>query len=1382
MADITENLLGAVQIVVDEAIKKVKYDKTILCSIVSIDNDAGDEYTVSDGSMKFTAFGDSGYKIDTNVYVLIPNGDYNNKCLIVGRYVSSDTQSFSYVSPMDNFLQLTGNLYSGKEGELLANGEIQEDLLQSLNVPEGVSIGYDRLGISADFKTNLTQYNVISGSYGLHLDIGWEEKNSSSNTTQKHRSNIYLDTTDMWGNPYNYNTYFTQEKVFDISKISRLTDIKVYFYQNQDFINANNNTIPYKTTFDGEEVLFPNNLFVKDIVVSLGHSLDELTEDKVYLYTTDSTNYNQATSVDNAHTVGIISLPGDECKGNDKNVHLRWVHQVDNNKFKSIDEEDEVPANCHIHWYRYVLDKDITDAIAGMFWEEITPSNDKALNVIFTPDETNQEEQLKAVIVEIDEDTLAQITEDEYFEKDENYSDKKYNTLVAELETAQANLSTATQDKLKLDNQIQLGNTVEEKDYTELVTLIAKLKKEIEEAQEIIDNWDTNKSLAIREKAQVWYESEILTFLNTDTVANKATIDLVRGISIEALDAFNGIYKIYDPLTAYLTNQAEASKTRKLEVSFTSVLTGTAELDKAETVKWYIPKNNTMIQTPVDGIEFNSEDGDVLDDTNEKYYIIIRQFKGDLTELSTGKLVDRSAVQNYRIEKYFNENKNNNVIKCEVIRNNISFVAERELVFGLSGSNGRNATLILSIGNDYDSNGNLIEVNAPAWTVESTTIKEPITTTDPITYKETVKPATSSMLLKAQVYDYNNQPLTITKCVWGYVQPTAEADQPFKITDEIVNNAYQYRLELKDKNLFDDFSVIDNAEKFKGCVLACQVTAGGKIYSGYLTIPVRLNRLYKYLEGATSVIYNSQGASPSYYKDYYKIYNNIEQPFENIEVIRRDDWLTDAEKKWLPSVKLTEGNYYMLPNTLFVNNIGYGCVFAVKDTNKNQWVWKQPILVTQNRYTSPMLNEWDGSLTLDDENGTILSAMLAAGVKDSENRFSGVLVGNAKLADSGISQTGVYGYHQGVSSYGLKEDGTAFIGTAKSARLLFDGKSGTFSNCGYNGGTGIKMYLDGEANNSQYISLKNNGKEYVRLSTGTGTNDEDKETYFQINGFTSGNNPTWKNLLKIGNNDYFLQSANYNAGAQTGTRIDLQNGTLKGYNFNLSLKGNNGSINIDSTASTYPLQLGSNFKIDWNGNITASGGTIGGWNITESTLSAGNITLDKEGKISGGSDYTWSIGQNGTVTFNYIIANGGKIGPYKINSSSLSGGLISLNYDTITLGQASLTYVNNTKVGPAISITGKVYISDNLWAQNLYVEEKGHLYFGQVAGSAYLQGGQGINVSVGPTGSGDAGKVATDTYVRNKISDLETNLKTWVTNNFASKNHTHAGNTDPTFA
>lgn len=1212
MADYTENLLNAVQIVVDEAIKKVKYDKTILCSIVSIDNDAGDEYTVSSGSTKFTAFGDAGYKIDTNVYVLIPNGDYNNKCLIVGRYVSSDTQSFSYVSPMDSFLQLTGNLYNGGEGSLLANGDTQEILLRSFSIPDNVSIGYDRLGISADFKTGLTQYNIISGSYGLRLDVGWEEKSSSNNTIQKHRSNIYLDTADMWGNPYNYNTYFTQEKVFDISKISKLTDVNVYFYQNKDFINSNNELIPHSATLGEEEVLYLDNLFVRSIIISLGHSLDELTEDKVYLYTTDSNNYNQTTSLNNAHTAGTLSVKGIARAGNDKNVHLRWVHKIDDNTFKSIDEEDEIPTNCHVHWYKYTLDKDVTDSIAGMFWEEITPNNDKILNAIFTPDAANQNELLKAVIVEIDEDALAKITNDDYADLDENYSDKKLAAQKEALATAQSELENKNSEKVNYDKQMQLGNPVDANIYDALVTAIAKLKKTISDTQKIIDNWDTNKSSAIREKAQTWYESETLTFLNTDTVANKATINLVRGVSIEALDTYNGVYKLYDPLTAYLTNTIEASKTRKLQVSFTSIITGTAELDKAETIKWYIPKNNTMIQTPEDGIEFNTEEGDIFDASNEQYYIITRQFAGDLVEASTGKLVDRSAMQCYRIEKYFNENKNNNTIKCEVIRNTVSYIASKELAFGLSGSNGRNATLILSMGDDYDSNNNLIETKVPAWTANSTTFGD-----------GSVMPATSSLILNAQIYDYNNQPLTITSCQWGYEQPSDTTSQPFAITQV---NTTQYRLTLKDSGLLNNFADVNSAESFKGCVLSCRVTANGKSYSGYLSIPVRLNRLYKYLEGATSVIYNSQGASPSYYKDYYQVYNNLEQPFNNIEVVRRDNWLSDAQKKWLPSIKVTDGHYYLLPNNLYVGNIDYSCVIAVK--YNNQFVWKQPVLITQNRYTSPMLNEWDGNFVLDEENNTLLSAMLGAGVKNSDNTFSGVLVGQVGKADSSASKTGVYGYDHGEVAYALREDGTATIGKASTAQLVFDGKTGTIYNKGYNStkATGIKLFLDGDSDNEQYFSLKSGGNEYVRLST--------KGSYLKIKG------------------------------SDGRTRLEVNDSatTIGGWTINES------SI------------TGGNTILDKNGNITttqlyASGGTIGGWTITQTTISGGNTTLNSNGNVStsnlyanGGTIGGWTINndsisgggttlnKDGSISTNQLYASGGTIGGWTITGSSISGG------------------------------------------------------------------------------------------------------------------------------
>jgi hypothetical protein len=30
-----------------------------------------------------------------------------------------------------------------------------------------------------------------------------------------------------------------------------------------------------------------------------------------------------------------------------------------------------------------------------------------------------------------------------------------------------------------------------------------------------------------------------------------------------------------------------------------------------------------------------------------------------------------------------------------------------------------------------------------------------------------------------------------------------------------------------------------------------------------------------------------------------------------------------------------------------------------------------------------------------------------------------------------------------------------------------------------------------------------------------------------------------------------------------------------------------------------PLTIGNKFSVDWNGDITATGGTIGGWSINE---------------------------------------------------------------------------------------------------------------------------------------------------------------------------------------
>ena len=80
-----EQILSAVDILVKKRIEAVKYDASIICSIEDdINADAG-EYVVNNGSASFTAYSsdESKYRNGEQVYVTIPQGDYNNKKFII---------------------------------------------------------------------------------------------------------------------------------------------------------------------------------------------------------------------------------------------------------------------------------------------------------------------------------------------------------------------------------------------------------------------------------------------------------------------------------------------------------------------------------------------------------------------------------------------------------------------------------------------------------------------------------------------------------------------------------------------------------------------------------------------------------------------------------------------------------------------------------------------------------------------------------------------------------------------------------------------------------------------------------------------------------------------------------------------------------------------------------------------------------------------------------------------------------------------------------------------------------------------------------------------------------------------------------------------------
>lgn len=87
------------------------------------------------------------------------------------------------------------------------------------------------------------------------------------------------------------------------------------------------------------------------------------------------------------------------------------------------------------------------------------------------------------------------------------------------------------------------------------------------------------------------------------------------------------------------------------------------------------------------------------------------------------------------------------------------------------------------------------------------------------------------------------------------------------------------------------------------------------------------------------------------------------------------------------------------------------------------------------------------------------------------------------------------------------------------------------------------------------------------------------------------------------------------------------------------------------------------FSVDADGNITATGGTIGGWHIESNQLYSGNIQLNASGSIKHKSG-TWQVKQDGSAIFQNITANvTGDIAGWKINSWGLSNNGIQIRSD-----------------------------------------------------------------------------------------------------------------------
>lgn len=686
MAEITsDSVFDAVSILIDKKLETMKFDETISAKIVDDTNRSKGEYTILIDNVKCKAYSASvDYRNDDMVMVTVPQGNYDNQKIIIGKCVKDSNTPMSYKSPFSYFINLTGNLLAKNTNtySLTANKEWIECLIEKgnelpsdsdtvqyyikdnkqyvpitsweINNNEDIIVykklisvkhinnlkyqNYTRLGVQAQFCSWLGDYDTVEGHYGLSLILTLQSLADSSQNT-----NITLDfnSNDFIGNIYNFQTYYTQQGVFDISKYAKdykITNIEIKFYQGNDFKDSSGNPIPSSESNNNifEDTIGPN-LFVKDIFIALGIDTVDFVEDEVLLYSDNKLNYAKYPDA------------SDRDEYNQKLAIARWIHKdEENDEIYSLSFDDEVPDKYEIRWYHKRIGAPSPDAFAGAHWERYYGQSDNADDngdwlrpewLLVTLIEDNQiyyrydEENNQYVIVNIDE--LLQKDEEDHFIYNSEYQGFKKQDIEEYISLYLFN-DNAT-NKYQVEFQPNVNNQTEE-----LKVIILKN----ENGQE--------RFIAA---------SNLLTFTNDDEVRNKQTIIDANALSIRYEDDEKGHYFLYNEAGDIGKN--EDTEIRTLTAVFGDNINNINEksalnVQDCSSIVWTFPTGNTMI-VPMNNIS--------LEGVNQV---------------------------NFVIKSHLDNNATNNTIRLDIVKDGLNYSAQVQPIFGTAGTNGSDYTVVLT--------------------------------------------------------------------------------------------------------------------------------------------------------------------------------------------------------------------------------------------------------------------------------------------------------------------------------------------------------------------------------------------------------------------------------------------------------------------------------------------------------------------------------------------------------------------------------------------------------------------------------------------------------------------------------------------------------------
>jgi len=1087
-------ILDAIQMLVDNAVSKAEYDRTIQGTISRCVDATIGKYIVKYQNSSFYAYSyntDVAYPAGTSVYVLVPGNDMSKDKSIIGTvdklgpdYVSIIEGESGYevtgvnVINSDAIFELCS--YKEKDVKVLYDKENNIDLI-NLDV-----FGFDAyvkksnsIICGATFKTSLPAEQQFRGDYGIAFNLDFMD-NATGETITK---TFIVNVDQMKGNPYNYSTKSRQYGIFDVDGANFLAVNQIYIF-GYDFPNTAEDK--------------PNDIFISNFELSAANALDatEAATCALTFITPQGTYFDDNDLDSDIRTLQAqIRIKGNAIDNNSQLVKYYWFIENNNITNKSekynqyggagwecLNEANIIQAatentDAIVQWvsgtYEYKTEKRKNVAKETNYKCVAVYSNDTVLSRTITIYNYSSD---FAIEIKSDEGTafyydLGSPTLTCYVNGEEALSGD-YEYVWSEINNANqfAVLNETTEENKEYNDAFDNYNNLMEQVKLEQV-LTGQIQEDLDVYERILAQYENvmrvegNKIHNLKISAITTFSTYKCSVYKNGIFIGTASIIITNSLQNEnaytlVINNGNQVFK-YNEQGIAPTNPALENPVTILPLSFTLYDNKGQKVNYnaigGKNVFWSVPSKNSLIN--ISTVHGNPTTSNENTDTYTEY-----------EEL------------NFDIDTQYDVKRDNNEIQLTVNYKDKVLSAKTNFTFTKEGEAGTNGT-------------DFICKIVPNNTVDSLAPLYPTVTYNEYnkTYSLNYTPVETEKWFKVQLWHDGEE--IFTGLETGMTDENAEAIVQWSVLKNNYGNNVEDNSNLSIDTNTGVITFNPDVHDDAANIVKCTITYKGISYYAVMPVIVAKVKNSDYTinlaerAGFRNVLYTADGQTPSYDSANpfeVIITQNINGIKENISQLELSEFAVNYSwnvcgttyfKEWKLESNLIEktlfssrekrNQKYYEPvdsyNGLCVNN---AVLCTISRGEEYIGSIHMPIHFYLNRHGNAAMNGWDGnSISIDKDNsGVILAPQVGAGQKNEDNTFTGIFMGSIKEAGAEEIETGLFGYNSGERTIALSAyDGSAKFGKEGAGQIVIDPSTNeallTSGNYDEEAGTGMIINL-----------------------------------------------------------------------------------------------------------------------------------------------------------------------------------------------------------------------------------------------------------------------------------------------------------------------------------